>query len=121
MPRSVSSLGAATVVLAGGLLGYLAARSPSAPAAQATSDRPAAAGEAQTCCSNAAVATPRSGLAAAAVASTFLRQAPATAAGKKPNILVIFGDDIGQSNVSAYTMGLMGYRTPTSTASPGRA
>jgi arylsulfatase A-like enzyme len=32
--------------------------------------------------------------------------------GKKPNILVIFGDDIGQSNISAYTFGLMGYRTP---------
>ena len=31
---------------------------------------------------------------------------------KKPNILVIWGDDIGQSNISAYTMGLMGYRTP---------
>jgi len=31
---------------------------------------------------------------------------------KKPNILVIWGDDIGQSNVSAYTMGLVGYRTP---------
>ncbi|MBB5764411.1 arylsulfatase [Methylorubrum rhodesianum] len=28
------------------------------------------------------------------------------------NILVIFGDDIGQSNISAYTFGLMGYRTP---------
>jgi hypothetical protein len=34
------------------------------------------------------------------------------ASGGKPNILVIFGDDIGQSNVSAYSMGLMGYRTP---------
>jgi arylsulfatase A-like enzyme len=32
--------------------------------------------------------------------------------GKTPNILVIFGDDIGISQVSAYTMGLMGYRTP---------
>jgi arylsulfatase A-like enzyme len=30
----------------------------------------------------------------------------------KPNILVIFGDDIGQSNVSAYTHGLVGYMTP---------
>ncbi len=30
----------------------------------------------------------------------------------KPNILVIWGDDIGQSNISAYTRGLMGYRTP---------
>jgi arylsulfatase len=30
----------------------------------------------------------------------------------KPNILVIWGDDIGQTNVSAYTKGLMGYRTP---------
>ena len=32
--------------------------------------------------------------------------------GKKPNILVIWGDDIGQSNLSCYTHGLMGYRTP---------
>ena len=30
----------------------------------------------------------------------------------KPNILVIFGDDVGQSNISAYTDGLVGYRTP---------
>jgi arylsulfatase len=30
----------------------------------------------------------------------------------RPNILVIWGDDIGQSNISAYTFGLMGYRTP---------
>src|SRR5262245_20030728 len=31
---------------------------------------------------------------------------------KKPNVLVIFGDDIGQANISAYTRGLLGYRTP---------
>ncbi|GAB4066833.1 arylsulfatase [Ancylobacter sonchi] len=37
---------------------------------------------------------------------------PAGGSGKQPNILVIFGDDIGQSQISAYTMGLMGYRTP---------
>ena len=30
----------------------------------------------------------------------------------KPNILVMWGDDIGQSNLSCYTKGLMGYRTP---------
>jgi arylsulfatase A-like enzyme len=30
----------------------------------------------------------------------------------KPNILVIFGDDIGQSNISAYSRGLMGFMTP---------
>jgi arylsulfatase A-like enzyme len=34
------------------------------------------------------------------------------AADKKPNILVIFGDDIGQANISAYTFGVVGYRTP---------
>lgn len=31
---------------------------------------------------------------------------------KQPNILVLWGDDIGQSNISAYTKGLVGYRTP---------
>lgn len=33
-------------------------------------------------------------------------------AADKPNIIIIWGDDIGQSNVSAYTKGLMGYQTP---------
>lgn len=32
--------------------------------------------------------------------------------GKKPNILIIWGDDIGQFNVSAYNRGMMGYKTP---------
>ena len=33
-------------------------------------------------------------------------------AAKKPNILVMFGDDIGYWNISAYNRGMMGYRTP---------
>src|SRR6266446_438604 len=37
---------------------------------------------------------------------------PAWAADRKPNILVIWGDDIGYWNVSAYNQGMMGYRTP---------
>jgi arylsulfatase A-like enzyme len=40
--------------------------------------------------------------------------APASgkAAGKRPNIVVIWGDDIGISNLSCYSHGLMGYQTP---------
>ena len=30
----------------------------------------------------------------------------------KPNILIIWGDDVGWFNVSAYNMGMMEYRTP---------
>jgi arylsulfatase A-like enzyme len=37
---------------------------------------------------------------------------PPRATGKPPNILVIMADDIGWSNLSAYNMGMMGYRTP---------
>ncbi|PZR00657.1 MAG: arylsulfatase [Cereibacter sphaeroides] len=40
-------------------------------------------------------------------AATIAQDAPA-----KPNILVIFGDDIGQTNLSIFSKGLMGYRTP---------
>jgi arylsulfatase A-like enzyme len=36
----------------------------------------------------------------------------AFAASDKPNILVIWGDDIGGFNISAYNNGMMGYRTP---------
>jgi arylsulfatase A-like enzyme len=32
---------------------------------------------------------------------------------KKPNILLVMGDDIGWSNVSAYNLGIMGYQTPS--------
>ena len=42
----------------------------------------------------------------------FLLVACSAAHAKEPNIVVIWGDDIGQSNISAYTKGVMGYRTP---------
>ncbi|MDP4836600.1 MAG: arylsulfatase [Burkholderiales bacterium] len=31
---------------------------------------------------------------------------------KQPNVLILWGDDIGQFNISAYNMGMMGYKTP---------
>lgn len=41
-----------------------------------------------------------------------LAAAITTQAQKKPNILVIFGDDVGQTNISAYSFGVVGYKTP---------
>jgi len=40
------------------------------------------------------------------------QQQPQAPSGRKPNILVIWGDDVGVANVSAYSNGLMGYETP---------
>ena len=53
-----------------------------------------------------------SALSAAAKVQEAAAQAQPAPSGKKPNILVIFGDDIGVPQISAYTMGMMGYRTP---------
>jgi arylsulfatase len=47
-----------------------------------------------------------------AVAAFFGAPAAAYAQAKKPNILIIWGDDIGYWNVSAYNHGMMGYKTP---------
>jgi arylsulfatase A-like enzyme len=38
--------------------------------------------------------------------------APAQTTGRPPNILIIWGDDIGYWNISAYNLGMMGYKTP---------
>ena len=46
------------------------------------------------------------------VSVAMLCVATAAAAADKPNILVIWGDDIGYWNVSAYNQGMMGYKTP---------
>jgi len=47
-----------------------------------------------------------------AALTAIVAPAQAQAPGKKPNILVIWGDDVGWYNLSAYNMGVMGYRTP---------
>nr|HQU27981.1 hypothetical protein [Nitrospirales bacterium] len=47
-----------------------------------------------------------------AVLLTLTGLTTAQAAETKPNIIIIWGDDIGQSNVSAYSRGMMGYQTP---------
>jgi arylsulfatase len=61
--------------------------------------------------------TPRSRLwhstaIAIAAAAAMLAVPVAAQQAERPNIVVIFGDDIGQFNVSAYNLGMMGYRTP---------
>ncbi|MBV8883334.1 MAG: arylsulfatase [Chroococcidiopsidaceae cyanobacterium CP_BM_RX_35] len=47
-----------------------------------------------------------------ATAPSLQRSAPPGTPLSKPNIVVIWGDDIGQSNISIFTKGLMGYETP---------
>ena len=44
----------------------------------------------------------------ASVKGTQAQAQPNPAGGRKPNILVIFGDDIRQTNISAYSHGVMG-------------
>jgi arylsulfatase len=113
-----SNASALAVGALGALLGYAAASgqldvlrqfssaSPPGDAAVSAEASPASHPE-PSCCSK---GEGRSTLLARA--DVFAEEKPDDKGGKKPNILVIFGDDIGQSNVSAYTHGLMGYQTP---------
>ena len=103
-------------LVAGAWLGYLAAH---LPARQVTANDstgsppltaaggPAAAVSVETACDG-----PAQTAAATIAAHNQLVAATAAQTGRKPNICIIWGDDVGQSNISAYTMGLMGYRTP---------
>jgi arylsulfatase A-like enzyme len=58
--------------------------------------------------------TTRLGGLTAIMAVTFLASSAGMvlAQDQKPNVLIIWGDDIGQFNTSAYNNGIMGYRTP---------
>ena len=49
---------------------------------------------------------------AACVVVNLVFVATSEAQSKKPNIVVIWGDDIGRDNLSVFTHGMMGYRTP---------
>ena len=66
------------------------------------------------CCSSPAVRGTLLAAAQAQVVPAQLAQAQEVVPQRKskPNILVIFGDDVGVTNISAYSDGLMGYETP---------
>jgi len=109
-----SNLTAIGLVAVGALLGYAAASghlSPNRAASAAPPDSPAASRPAEpapaepACCQE---GLPRG----VQLVRAGQKDAPAGKDGKKPNILVIFGDDIGIPQISAYTQGMMGYRTP---------
>jgi arylsulfatase len=112
----------AIVIMAlGGLLGYAAAagklnpfQHPGAAAAPQVQPAPPP-GESSTpgtpqaeCCPDGA----NKGELLALAAHNQKVAAAAQKDGKKPNILIIWGDDIGVHNISAYNHGIMGYRTP---------
>jgi arylsulfatase A-like enzyme len=109
-----SSIQALALMAVGSILGYAAATAEkskpavAAPAkAEPTSAPVVSAGE--TSCRSDGV--DRATLLALAERNEAIALA-ASQAGKKPNILMIWGDDIGISNISAYSDGLMGYSTP---------
>ncbi len=104
---------ALALVAIGTLLGYLAATTDAArivaavapTTASVSNSDDAAACDTESCCQS-----PRDrGYLLAMAASVQVGATVTAQADKKPDILVSFGDDIGQTNVSAYSMGLMGY------------
>jgi arylsulfatase len=112
-----SHIQALVILATGALLGYLAAtgnfrldRSAVAASSgsQAASDCTADLVDASAlCCADGAEKATL-----LALADTAAAQAPSAASGKKPNIVVIMGDDIGMWNIGAYHRGMMAGRTP---------
>ncbi len=109
-------LQAAALVALGALLGYAASSGRllpdwfaqgASPAKAPAADQPSAA----TCPGCRLTELKRDALVALAAHNDAAAD-KAAAEGKKPNILILWGDDIGWYNVSAYNQGVMGYRTP---------
>jgi arylsulfatase A-like enzyme len=116
-------------LLAGGL-GVYAGRNDGVPVGrpEGSAEAPAGAeltwsvaGPTKACCSDTSRAAGLAGVGnAAAPTGAMLALAQrnqevadkGAASGKRPNIVVIWGDDIGQFNVSAYNLGMMGFKTP---------
>jgi arylsulfatase len=95
---SFVALAAIAMVLAGCAKSPGTAPAASAPAPVAAADRP----------SNVTMTDPEPTIGTPANAKALV----SPRGGKKPNILVIWGDDVGWSNISYNTRGLMGYTTP---------
>jgi arylsulfatase A-like enzyme len=115
--RAFSSI--AVPIAIGSFLGGLAASNKLSPILQAAPAPPSRQAEQQLSGSDASAerpGRPSQGLSnGPTLALSERRQTVAASAAqsdKKPNILVIFGDDIGITNLSCYSDGLMGYTTP---------
>ena len=108
-----SHLSSALLVALGAVLGWAAASgrfnfSPTVQAAEEAAATPPASRGKKGCCDEGASPAALSLITAHnAKVTTKLQQE-----GKKPNILVIWGDDIGTWNISHNNRGMMGYRTP---------
>jgi hypothetical protein len=110
-----SNLASVALVAVGAVLGWAAATSQfrlsPAVIASVEADQPTAQADTiseASCCSEGINA------AGIAVLTAHNQQVSANAqkSGRKPNILIIWGDDIGVHNISAYSHGIMGYQTP---------
>ena len=126
VPRQLQTV---AVLAMGALFGYLAASGEPRTAARADAARPVSVSNLESllqapatkaaCCdskldrtSACADSVELADASAAIAAHNLAVAATAQASGKKPNILIIWGDDIGYWNVSMNNQGMMGYRTP---------
>jgi arylsulfatase len=104
------------MLVLGGIIDYVAAGKNAKPTTDANTAQPGQTAAANDSDDSAAKETARPSakepVVVAQAATDSVSAAAAEPSGKKPNILVIMGDDIGITNISAYSHGLMGYKTP---------